>query len=148
MKHFKFHSDFGSFLQCGLFILSVILISGISISYGQNRLEKDSVATQADISPSGSAAPSSNTYSKSPKKLPIYCVDTPGKAPPLSFDAAWGNEDTQKIMDILDKYKVHVTFFTQAAGRIIRRCKDCQRGHDSKSQPESQTDVPVVCRRM
>ncbi|CDE68265.1 putative uncharacterized protein [Clostridium sp. CAG:277] len=133
MKHFKFHSDFGSFLQCGLFILSVILISGISISYGQNRLKKDSVATQADISLSGSAAPSSNTYSKSPKKLPIYCVDTPEKKISLSFDAAWGNEDTQKIMDILDKYKVHVTFFM--TGGWVESYPDdvkmiAKRGHD------------------
>ncbi len=29
----------------------------------------------------------------------------------MSFDAAWGNEDTQKILDILKKEKVHVTFF-------------------------------------
>lgn len=29
----------------------------------------------------------------------------------LSFDAAWGNEDTQKILDILKKYKINVTFF-------------------------------------
>ena len=133
MKHFKFHSDFGSFLQCGLFILSVILISGISISYGQNRLKKDSVATQADIPLSGSAAPSSNTYSKSPKKLPIYCVDTPEKKISLSFDAAWCNEDTQKIMDILDKYKVHVTFFM--TGGWVESYPDdvkmiAKRGHD------------------
>ena len=133
MKHFDFHSDFGSFLQCGLFVLSVILISGISISYGQNRLRKESVATNADVSPSSSTAPSSNAYSKSPKKLPIYCVDTPEKKISLSFDAAWGNEDTQRIMDILDKYKVHVTFFM--TGGWVESYPDdvkmiAKRGHD------------------
>lgn len=29
----------------------------------------------------------------------------------LSFDAAWGNEDTQKILEILAKHNVHATFF-------------------------------------
>lgn len=45
------------------------------------------------------------------RELPIYCVDTPEKKVALSFDAAWGNEDTQKILDILKKYDLHVTFF-------------------------------------
>lgn len=45
------------------------------------------------------------------KELPIYCVDTEEKKVALSFDAAWGNEDTQTILDILAKYNIHVTFF-------------------------------------
>ena len=91
MKHFDFHSDFGSFLQCGLFVLSVILISAISICYGQNRLKQESVPANAAISPSGSTAPSTGAYTKSPKKLPIHCVDTPEKKISLSFDAAWAD---------------------------------------------------------
>lgn len=51
---------------------------------------------------------SSNT---SGRELPIYCVDTEEKKVALSFDAAWGNEDTQQILDILKKHNVHVTFF-------------------------------------
>ena len=46
-----------------------------------------------------------------PKELPIYCVDRKEKIVALSFDAAWGNEDTGKILSILKKKKVHVTFF-------------------------------------
>ena len=45
------------------------------------------------------------------RELPIYCVDSKEKKVALSFDAAWGNEDTQIILDILAKYDVHVTFF-------------------------------------
>ena len=45
------------------------------------------------------------------RELPIYCVDTPEKKIALSFDAAWGNEDTAKILEILQKQDVHVTFF-------------------------------------
>lgn len=45
------------------------------------------------------------------RELPIYCVDTPGKKIALSFDAAWGNEDTSRLLEILKKHNVHVTFF-------------------------------------
>ncbi len=50
----------------------------------------------------------------SPKRdLPIYCVQKPEneKVVALSFDAAWGNEDTGKLIEIMDKYKVKTTFF-------------------------------------
>ena len=45
------------------------------------------------------------------RQLPIYCVQRDQKVVSLSFDAAWGNEDTQQLIDILDKYNVTVTFF-------------------------------------
>ncbi|MDE7287437.1 MAG: polysaccharide deacetylase family protein [Lachnospiraceae bacterium] len=45
------------------------------------------------------------------RKLPIYCVDTQEKKIALTFDAAWGNEDTQEILEILHKHDIHVTFF-------------------------------------
>lgn len=45
------------------------------------------------------------------RQLPIYCVQRDQKMVALSFDAAWGNEDTQQLIDILAKYNVKVTFF-------------------------------------
>lgn len=45
------------------------------------------------------------------RDLPIYCVETDQKKVALSFDAAWGNEDTKRILEILAKHNVHVTFF-------------------------------------
>lgn len=45
------------------------------------------------------------------RKLPIYCVDTDKKQIALSFDAAWGNEDTRKILDILKNNDIKATFF-------------------------------------
>lgn len=45
------------------------------------------------------------------RELPIYSVETDEKKVALSFDAAWGNEDTQEILDILKKHDIHVTFF-------------------------------------
>lgn len=47
------------------------------------------------------------------KKLPIYSVgrDENDKIISISFDAAWGNEDTQILIDILEKYNIKATFF-------------------------------------
>ncbi|MCM1088585.1 MAG: polysaccharide deacetylase family protein [Muribaculaceae bacterium] len=45
------------------------------------------------------------------RNLPIYCVDREDRKVALSFDAAWGNEDTADILEILEKHGVHVTFF-------------------------------------
>ena len=45
------------------------------------------------------------------RQLPIYCVQTEEPKIALTFDAAWGNEDTQKIMEILKKQNEEVTCF-------------------------------------
>ena len=56
-------------------------------------------------------APAVVGVSSTERKLPIYCVQTDEKLMSLSFDAAWGNEDTQLLIDILGKYNVKATFF-------------------------------------
>ena len=43
--------------------------------------------------------------------LPIYSVQRDYKAVSLTFDATWGNESTQQLIDILGKYNVSATFF-------------------------------------
>jgi len=45
------------------------------------------------------------------RELPIYRVAVEDNRMSISFDAAWGNEDTQQIIDILAKYDVKATFF-------------------------------------
>ena len=45
------------------------------------------------------------------RQLPIYCVQRDQKMIAISFDAAWGNEDTQQLIDILGKYNIKATFF-------------------------------------
>ena len=49
--------------------------------------------------------------SASTRQLPIYCVQKDYKVVSISFDAAWGNEDTQQLIDTLAKYGVKATFF-------------------------------------
>lgn len=45
------------------------------------------------------------------KLLPIYSVETEEKTVAISFDAAWGDEYTQEILDILAKEDIKTTFF-------------------------------------
>ena len=45
------------------------------------------------------------------QELPIFNVQTKEKKVAISFDAAWGNEQTQSLIDILKKYNVKTTFF-------------------------------------
>ena len=51
------------------------------------------------------------TATATQRQLPIYSVDREEKICSISFDAAWGNEDTQILIDILGKYNVKATFF-------------------------------------
>lgn len=45
------------------------------------------------------------------RQLPVYSVQRDDKVVALSFDAAWGNEDTEILIEILDKYGINTTFF-------------------------------------
>ena len=59
--------------------------------------------------------PAAITAATAARQLPIYSVDRPAedgkKYCAISFDAAWGNEDTQTLIDILHQYQVKATFF-------------------------------------
>ena len=74
-----------------LIVLCIALIFGVYVS----------VQTTTNIA----------TVFSTTKELPIYSVETSEKKVAISFDAAWGDEYTQDILDTLDKYKVKSTFF-------------------------------------
>lgn len=80
-----------SFLKVGIVVLTGMLIIAAVINFFPDAISVSSL--------------------KAKKQLPIYCVDSKEKKVALSFDAAWGNEDTQDILKILDKHNVKVTFF-------------------------------------
>lgn len=48
---------------------------------------------------------------KPQKLLPVYSVRTKENKVALTFDAAWGSDKTEKILDLLDRYGVKATFF-------------------------------------
>lgn len=49
------------------------------------------------------------------RKLPIYSVETSEKKVALTFDASWGDDKTEEILKILDKYNIKATFFLVGA---------------------------------
>lgn len=81
------------------------------------------------------------------KLLPIYCVECEEKKVALSFDAAWGNEDTQTILDILAEEDVHVTFF-MTGGWVSKFPDDVKRiaeaGHDLGNHSESHLQMSTL----
>jgi polysaccharide deacetylase family sporulation protein PdaB len=54
---------------------------------------------------------SRSVFSESKKPLPVYSVETSEKKVAISFDAAWGDEETDGILEILNRYQAKSTFF-------------------------------------
>ena len=78
------------------------------------------------------------------RELPIYWVQTDEKKVALSFDAAWGNEDTQEILNILKNHDVHVTFFM--TGDWVEKYPDdvkaiYEAGHDLGNHSETHPNM-------
>ena len=110
-------------------VLAFIAIVGIS----NNQLVRDVIQT-------------STTF----KKLPIYCVKTNKKQVSLSFDAAWGNDDTRQILDILKKNNVKVTFFM--TGGWVEKYPDdvkaiAKAGHDLGNHSENHKQMSTLNRQ-
>jgi polysaccharide deacetylase family sporulation protein PdaB len=78
------------------------------------------------------------------RELPIYCVQTEEKKVALSFDAAWGNEDTKEILNILKKHDIHVTFF-MTGGWVEKYLDDVkaihEAGHDLGNHSENHKNM-------
>ena len=50
-------------------------------------------------------------FCKSTRKIPVYGVETDKKVIALTFDAAWGADKTQGILDVMEQYGAKATFF-------------------------------------
>ncbi len=50
-------------------------------------------------------------FGSSSRMVPVYSVDTQEKQVAISFDAAWGADKTQDIIDVLKEYNATATFF-------------------------------------
>ncbi len=78
------------------------------------------------------------------RELPIYCVDTEEKKVALSFDAAWGNEDTEELLSILEAHDLHVTFF-MTGGWVENYPEDVKAilaaGHDLGNHSENHKNM-------
>ena len=56
-----------------------------------------------------------SVFASNNRKLPIYCVETDKKQVAISFDAAWGADDTEQLISILKDFNVKATFFVVGA---------------------------------
>ncbi len=88
-------------------------------------------------------------FINSNKKLPIYCVDTKDKKVAISFDVSWGNDNTDKILEILDKYNVKATFFL--VGGWIDQYPDKvkaihEKGHEIGNHSNKHPDMTKISR--
>lgn len=98
-------------------ILALVMITGLSVMYWKDVGERIVTATS----------------SVDGQEIPICSVQTDVPLISLSFDTVWGNEDTQRILEILANHQVKATFFVtgswveqypEIAGKIL----EC--GHD------------------
>lgn len=83
------------------------------------------------------------------RQLPIYCVQKDEKTASLSFDAAWGNEDTELLIEILAKYDVKATFFV--VGDWARKYPESVRalseaGHEVMNHSDKHKHMPQLTR--
>ncbi len=81
---------------------------------------------------------------QSQKELPVYCVQTNKPQVALSFDAAWGNEDTDTILNVLAAHNVKVTFF-MTGGWVESYPEDVKKiaaaGHDLGNHSENHKNM-------
>jgi len=81
------------------------------------------------------------------RELPIYSVETDEMKIAISFDAAWGAEDFNKIMEILDKHEIKTTFFM--TGEWVEKYPDCvkylvEKGHDLGNHSATHPDMTTL----
>lgn len=81
---------------------------------------------------------------QSQRELPVYCVQTDAPQVALSFDAAWGNDDTQTLLDILAAHNVKATFF-MTGGWVESYPEDVKKiaaaGHDLGNHSENHKNM-------
>ncbi len=87
------------------------------------------------------------SYANRERLLPIYCVETDEKKIAISFDAAWGNDDTETLINILAEYDVPATFFVVGAWvdkypESVKQLSDA--GHRIENHSNSHPHMPQL----
>ncbi len=82
-----------------------------------------------------------------PRLIPIYYVDETEKVCSISFDAAWGNEQTDTLLSILDANKVKTTFFL--VGEWVDKYPESvekihKRGHDVGNHSDTHAHLTQI----
>lgn len=149
-------------LKLSVLLSSILLMLAFAFFIYASFNPKDTAASskKAGYSNSGSDSGSNSSYNSGSdginggsikgncvagkKALPIYCIQTDEKKISISFDAAWGADDTIKLLDILDKHNVKTTFFM--TGGWVSTYPDMvkeiyNRGHDLGNHSENHKEM-------
>ena len=99
------------------------------------------------ISIGGATVSKAVTTANEPRDIPVYSVETDEKKVAISFDAAWGNEQTSELLDILDRYEVKATFFL--VGQWVDNFPDsvkeiAKKGHDVENHSNTHAHMPEL----
>lgn len=81
------------------------------------------------------------------KNLPIYSVNTEKKDIAITFDTSWGDDNTTKILDILDKENIKATFFVigRWADEFPDKTKEIARkGHEIGNHSDKHSDFTKI----
>ena len=86
-----------------------------------------------------------NIFADNNRLLPIYCVETDKKQIAISFDAAWGADDTDTLIAILKEYNVPATFFVVGAWvdkypEAVKALSDA--GHQVQNHSNTHPNMP------
>lgn len=80
------------------------------------------------------------TAASSESNIPIYCVETSQPKIALTFDAAWGDEDTDRLISVLQKNNAPSSFFM--VGGFINRFPDSvKKFHDAGHEILNHSDT-------
>lgn len=113
-----------------LFLLFIVFLYGI-----QNTINtKNALAT-------------SSFYTN---EIPIYSVNTDQPVLALTFDSAWGSEDIDSILSILEKHNAPATFFVTGewASRYPTAIQSIDRaGHDLGNHGNSHKHMPQISKQ-
>jgi len=96
-------NSFSKFIKTGLAVVATLVLTAVitdAVTGGVLRAASDDNAVFT-----GAASLFNG------KDLPIYCVKTDKPQIALTFDGAWGNEDTATLLEILERQEVTATFF-------------------------------------
>ncbi len=119
------------FIKVGIVVLSIIMIVGFGIRIIPTAVTVTNLSTKND--------------------LPIYSVNLVEPKVSLSFDAAWTNEDTSKLLDVLDKYHVKATFFM--TGEWVEKYPEdvkaiAAAGHDLGNHSENHKQMSELSKKV
>ncbi len=80
------------------------------------------------------------TAASSEENIPIYCVQTDQPKIALTFDAAWGDEDTDQLITILGNNNAKASFF-MVGGFINRFPNSVKKFHDAGHEILNHSDT-------